>query len=157
MFGSSDFPKNDPLHCNCALTVKFEDKSCQDAFNIMKDKAEVWHPEPLAGGTYAIWDAIEEERIWATRTRADSEKTDDILFEFFGNPVDFRTEGCTVKAKSRSQKLSFYDHNINYCNMWNLLKEVEGKDSEGHYKVPNLEVTDCKFKPADPETTCATE
>ena len=64
----------------------------------MKDSIEMWHPEPNAGGEYALWDAIEEQRIWATRTTPVKNYVDDILFEYFGEPGDFRAKGCTVKA-----------------------------------------------------------
>ena len=81
----------------------------------------MWHPEPNAGGDYELWDATEEESIWATRTTPVKNYVDDVLFEFFGDPTDFRVPGCTVKAKSRSQSLSVYDYNTNYCNMWNVI------------------------------------
>ena len=68
----------------------------------MKDRIETWHPEPWAGGTYSVWDAIEEERIWATRKMAKRDRTDDVLFEYFGNSADFQAEGCTVKGTSRT-------------------------------------------------------
>ena len=87
----------------------------------MKDSIEMWHPEPNAGGDYELWDATEEESIWATRTTPVKNYVDDVLFEFFGDPTDFRVPGCTVKAKSRSQSLSVYDYNTNYCNMWNVI------------------------------------
>ena len=77
------------FHAHCAMTVKFPESSCLQAFNSMKDAVETWHPEPKANGTYAIWDAIEEERIWATRTTPVHKYVDDVLFEYFGNPDDF--------------------------------------------------------------------
>ena len=157
MSATFPFPSNDAFHCNCAFSATFKDKSCEDAFNTMKDKIEIWHPEPGVGGNYTIWDATEEETIQATRTlNGKRDKTDDILFDFIGNPKDFRTLGCTVNAKSRSQGASFYDHGTNFCNIWNVMKEVEGPDAHGEYKIPNIEMGECKFQPKDPQTTCQT-
>ena len=91
------------LHAHCALSVTFPDVSCLQAFNKMKDAVETWHPEPNgANGTYAVWDVVEEEYIWATRTDPIKTYIADILFEFFGNPDDIQDEGCTINAKSRS-------------------------------------------------------
>ena len=91
------------LHAHCVLSVTFSDVSCLQAFNKIKDAVETWHPEPDgANGTYAVWDVVEEEYIWATRTDPIKTYIADILFEFFGNPDDIQDEGCTINAKSRS-------------------------------------------------------
>uniref|UniRef100_A0A7S3IQY0 Uncharacterized protein n=1 Tax=Strombidium inclinatum TaxID=197538 RepID=A0A7S3IQY0_9SPIT len=152
IIGHQGFPAFDNFHCHCALNVTFTDKSCEQAFNIMKDKIELWHPEPGANGSYKIWDAVEEEQIWATRTTPTKGYVDDILFDYFGDPKDFEKKGCSVSSKSRSQTLSFYDYHTNYCNMWNVLNEVE-KDAD--LLGDAIEVSDCKWAPKDPATTCA--
>ena len=118
----------------------------------MKDAVETWHPEPKANGTYALWDVTEEESIWVTRTTPVKKYVDDIMFEYFGNPDDFQEKGCTVKAKSRSQTLSYYDYDTNFCNMWNVMAQVEGADSES---LKALSTSECKWVPEDPKTTCA--
>ena len=134
------------------MTVKFEEASCLQAFNKMKDSVETWHPEPKAGGNYALWDVTEEETIWVTRTTPVKKYVDDIKFDFFGNPDDFQVKGCTVKAMSRSQTLSYYDYNTNYCNMWNVLETVGGADNQA---LKDVTTSDCKWVPEDPKTTCA--
>ena len=113
----------------------------------MKDSIEMWHPEPNAGGDYELWDAIEEERIWATRTTPVKKYVDDVLFEFFGDPTDFRVPGCTIKAKSRSQSLSVYDYNTNYCNMWNVINQVTGEQGD-------IDVSECAWPSKTPEVDC---
>ena len=115
----------------------------------MKDKIEIWHPEPFANGTYSLFNGIEDEMLWVTRTTPKKHYVDDILFEYFGDPKDFRAKGCTVKAKSRSQTFSIYDYDTNFCNMWNVLKEVEGTNIK-------IDTSECKYKPDDPEVTCKT-
>ena len=94
----ASFPKFDAFHAHCAMTISFEATSCLDTFNTIKDTVEMWQPEPTAGGIYNVWLATEEETIWATRTTPVKKYVDDILFEFFGDPKDFRAPGCTVKS-----------------------------------------------------------
>ena len=152
IFGNQSFPKFDALHAHCAMTIQFKQTSCREAYNNMKEAVEMWQPEPKAGGMYAVWDATEEESIWATRTTPTKHYVDDILFDYFGNTENFNDPGCRVEAKSRSQSLSYYDYSTNYCNMWNVFNTVK--------EMANVEVTtsDCKFKPATLEeaaTTCA--
>ena len=115
----------------------------------MKDAVFEWHPEPNAKGTYKVWDAIEEEQIWATRTTPVKKYVDDVMWQFFGNSEDFQTEGCTVKAASRSRSLSYYDYNTNFCNMWNVLTVVDGPDA-----LAGLTTEECKWRPQDPKETC---
>ena len=148
IIGTQSFPKFDMFHAHCGLTATFPEASCQQAFNSMKDSIQDWHPEPKAGGTYKIWDAIELEQMWVTRTTPTKHYVDDIIFEYFGNPKDFRVKGCKVKGRSRSQSLSYYDYDTNYCNMWNVFQQV--KDSG-----IKLEEEECKWAPKDPATACA--
>ena len=61
IIGHQGFPAFDPFHANCAMEVTFIDSSCQEAYNIMKDRIEMWHPEPDAAGTYKVWSAVEME------------------------------------------------------------------------------------------------
>ena len=110
----------------------------------------MWEPEPAAGGSYAVWDATAEEMLWATRTTKNGKYTDDVLFEFFADSTDFNAGSCTVKAKSRSRSLSYYDYSTNYCNMANVLHTVAGSADV------SASVTECKFVPKDPAATCLT-
>ena len=148
LVGTQAFPEFDSFHAHCAMRVTMPTASCQQAFNSMKDAVQDWKPEPKAGGTYKMWDAIELEYFWATRTTASGKYVDDIEFEFFGNPANFREQGCTVSAKSRSQSLSFYDYNTNYCNMWNVFKVVRDSGM-------SFESSECKWAPKDPQTACS--
>ena len=130
IIGTQSFPSFDSFHSHCAISVIFQEVSCQEAFNVMKDSIEMWHPEPSAGGDYALWSAIEMQFIWATRTTSVNKNVDDIMFEYFGDPKNFRAPGCTVISKSRSQSISFYDDKTNFCNMWNVLEQVQGEHLE---------------------------
>ena len=151
IIGNKSFPSFDAFHAHCAITVNFQEASCLDSFNAMKDFIETAHPEPGAGGTYKIWDATEEEMIWATRTTPKKKYVDDIMFEFIGDPTDFRAKGCSVKGRSRSQSLSYYDYSTNYCNMWNVMKQVEDSAND---LANNIVVSDCKYPAEKPEEVC---
>ena len=145
------FPKFDMFHAHCAMNVVFETASCLHAFDTMKDAGYNWRPEPNgAKGIYEVWDATEEENLWVTRTTPTKHYVDDIYFDFIPpNTEDFNVKGCTVKGKSRSQSLSVYDYNTNYCNMWNVLKAV-GDDAS----LAKLTTSECMWVPSDPATTC---
>ena len=136
--GNGAFPSFDRFHAHCAMTVTFNNLSCVQAYDRMKDLTEEWAPEPKAGGIYAMWTATEEEQLWVTRTTPTKHYIDDIIFEYFGNPADFEVKGCTVKGRSRSQTLSYYDYDTNFCNMWNVFDALK-------QPITNMTVSDCKF------------
>ena len=122
----------------------------------MKDNVMNWHPEPVAGGSYSIWSATEEEQIWAVRETPVHHYKDDILFNYHPkNGEDFSAPGCTVEAKSRSQSFSIYDYSTNYCNMWNLFDAVATKFGPGELDDEVIEVNECRWAPKDPKKTCA--
>ena len=102
IFGTQVFPKFDAFHAHCAIQAVYKETTCLQLFDHMKDAIETFHPEPKAGGSYKMWNATEEEYMWATRTTPAAKYVDDIDFSFFGNPEDFQVKGCTVKSRSRS-------------------------------------------------------
>ena len=96
----------------------------------MKDAVETWNPQPQKTGLYKLWEATEVESLWCQRITNDNYKYD-IMFEYFGDSSDFRSKGCIVRAKSRSQSLSLSDNGVNYCNIWNVLNEMRNIDDSG--------------------------
>ena len=129
------------------MKVTFPDNSCLRTFNPMKDVVIDGGPNPSNATTYKIWYATEEEEIWATNTLPS--ETFDIMWTIEPpNTEDFRVPGCTVRAKSRSQKLGS-DKGENYCNMWNILNTVGGTASDKDAFKNHLNVTDCKTIPTD--------
>ena len=147
------FPAFDLFHAHCAMKVEFKEASCLKAFDIMKDDGYNWHPEPKAGGSYRMYSAIEEETLWVQRVTPTKHYVDDIQFNYMPpNPENFRVAGCVVEAKSRSQTLSYYDYNTNFCNMYNVLQSV-GEQSA----LDALTTSDCKWvpKPEEIAATCA--
>ena len=57
-------------------------------------------------GIYKFVDTLENTYFWLTRTTPLKKYVDDIAFELF--PTAFGD--CTVKSRSRSQSLSYYDY-----------------------------------------------
>ena len=143
--GNRAFPKFSVLHTHCAMTVKFNPQSCLQVFDRMKDVTETSEAEPkTAGGLYALWDATEEEELWVTRTKKAmiGHNKYDVMFDYFNsNEENFQVDGCTVKAKSVSQSLGYYDNETNYCNMWNAFNTVKGFDKA------TVTTSDCKWVP----------
>ena len=109
----------------------------------------MWQPEPERGGVYTLWDAVEVEYLWATRTTPVKKYVDDIRWDFFGDSENFNAKGCKITSKSRSRTLSYYDYSTNYCNMWNVLQTIP------EAKKTAVTTDSCKWVPEDPLTICA--
>ena len=71
---------------------------------------------------------------------------DDIMFTVSGTG-----DACTIQTKSRSETLSYYDYDTNYCNQYNMFRY-----SGLTFAAPKLD--SCKWAPAaaDIDTTCNT-
>lgn len=137
----SDFPAFDWSHANCAMQATYPGKECTEIFSTMKDLLTKYQAGDPGKGIYAFKEYVDDRYFWMTRTTPVRKYVDDIAFEFAQS-----CDGCTIKARSRSQSLSYYDYSTNYCNMWNPL----------HYtgEFSNLQVRDCKYPAEDPFTTC---
>ena len=137
----SQFPSFDSLHAHCSLTTTFND-SCHNTFAALDDTV-VSFTDP-ASGIYAMKEVASDHYVWVTRTTPVKKYVDDIIFEVSGDG-----SSCTVTSKSRSQTLSYYDYDTNYCNMYNVFR-----NSGVTFDSPKL--GDCKWVPeaADLEATC---
>ena len=73
---------------------------------------------------------------------------DDIIFAAFNVTGD--PNSCYVIAQSRSETMGYYDHNVNFCNIYNVFRMANVTTGTLHdYK--------CKF-PVTPDnynTTCS--
>eukprot|EP00347_Sterkiella_histriomuscorum_P015286 403357604 len=118
-----NFPSFDDKHAHCALTSTFKDTSCSQVYDKMTKLIGLFNPEPISQGIYKIVDSKQDGYIWTTRTTPKAHYVDDIIFNF--------TQGtdatsCIVSSKSRSQTLSLFDYDTNYCNMWTVLHGLGG-------------------------------
>ena len=91
--------------------------------------------------------------VWATRT---GNGTDDLMFEFFGNPEDYQEKGCRIAAKSRAKQGGIEkDSGRNFCNVWNVLAQVSKTPAEEEMFKKEPTVGECSVIPKDPATACA--
>ncbi len=141
-FASKDkFPSFDSMHANCAMQVIYKGQQCSATFSTLEAKIKTLTPEPNAQGTYAIVESAQNDYIWTTRETPTKHYVDDIIFEFKQSGSD-----CVVNSRSRSQTLSYYDYETNYCNMYNPHRYVGG--------FTDLSTSQCKWVPTDANTTC---
>ncbi|CDW82094.1 UNKNOWN [Stylonychia lemnae] len=137
----NDFPSFDALHANCALKVTYKGQTCDTVLPKIESVIKSFTPEPESKGLYAIKEDG-SDYVWSTRTTPTHHYVDDIIFE-----TDASNGDCVVESKSRSESLSYYDYETNYCNMWAVHNVVGG--------FTDVTPSDCKFIPTDPVTRCA--
>lgn len=109
------FPAFDGLHAHCALQTTVA-ATCADTYAALDKTVKTPSFDP-AGGIYAVHQETAGSNIWVTRTTPTKHYVDDIEFslaESSGN--------CTISARSRSETMSYYDYETNYCNMYNVFK-----------------------------------
>ena len=134
----SNFPAFDSMHAHCSLTTTFQ-AGCAATFAAL-DKTVKTFTDP-ASGIYAVVEEGSNQYVWVTRTTPVKHYVDDIIFMVGGDGST-----CTVQSKSRSQTLSYYDYDTNFCNMYNVFRS-----SGVAFSAPK--VGDCKWVPADADLT----
>jgi Protein of unknown function (DUF1499) len=139
--GIDKFPSFDFTHANCAMDATYAGQKCDAVFTSMKALLTQYEGGCPSKGLYKFIDQSQNTYFWVTRTTPVAKYVDDVAFEFAQTAA-----GCVVKARSRSQSLSYYDYSTNYCNMWNPLQNAA--------TFSNLKVHDCKFPAEDPATVC---
>lgn len=78
-----------------------------------------------------------EDYIWAVRTTANGKYKDDVLFEV----ADAGDGNSSVHALSRSTEFALGDLNVNFCNTFNIVKQLQPAIKDGK----NYTVGDCLF------------
>lgn len=116
---ASDFPAFDAFHANCALDTTF-DAPCEKVFANLKTEVNSWAQGGPSQGIYKEKEEAENVYLWTTRTTPKAHYVDDIIFEFKA----INESACQVASKSRSQTMSYYDYDTNFCNMWNPLSRA---------------------------------
>ena len=71
---------------------------------------------------------------------------DDIYFTFKGKVYNKTTGSfyCVIDGLSKSQAISYYDYDTNYCNMFNLFRD--GNSSQLNFYL-TIDIKSCKFHP----------
>ena len=135
----SAFPSFDSFHAHCAFDVTFQ-QDCHTTVGTIKTLMSGF-ADP-AGGIYAIKQQ-DDNSVWVTRTTPTKHYVDDIEFVSSGNS----NGTCKISSKSRSQTLSYYDYDTNYCNMYNVLRQTGAS-----FSTPAT--NECKWVPDNAATTC---
>ena len=120
---SSQFPAFDDKHAHCSMRIH-SGKPCSDIFKTITNVVDNNKDTASPPGTYRPKSrSTKDNYVWAVRQTADLKYYDDVMFVMENRPND----SCTVEAVSRSQSPSYIDFNVNFCNMYNVLKQADPK------------------------------
>ena len=147
VIAESRSPSNfDPFHTHCEIDFTIDGYNCAYAkgpfYYAISNLTDITNPP----GKYD-YKGVTNSTIWAYRMNANGYHTDDVWFDF--NQTSPTT--CNIKGKSRAQSFSYYDHNRNYCNIYNLMRMGNAKHTWTNFKVTN-----CKWAvdEKDQDTVC---
>jgi len=135
-----------PNHPHCSINVLIQGR-CHDVYNTMDAELKRMgpgHPSP-AGDTYYVFREEQDKNILGYKThesRTGDKWIDDFRFEFvdLGHGNDHE---CTVHGVSMTQNETHYDHDANFCNLYNVFRESGIK-----FEEPTAD--ECQFMPKDP-------
>ena len=139
--GASAFPSFDSFHAHCALTFDVQG-SCADAYTAMDNMVKTNADPASPKGTYSAKQETAGKYLWSQRKTANGKYIDDVDFTFADS-----NGNCKVSARSRSETLSYYDYNVNFCNMYNVARGAKVQFS-------NVQHSNCAWVPDDVTTTC---
>ena len=141
-----DFPAFDPSHAHCALETYFPNANCSVIYNRFVTTVNSYKPEPQSKGYYRTIESKDSDYVWVTRETPKAHYIDDILFVFL-NSGNSTNPSCDVQSRSRSQTLSYFDYDTNYCNMWTVFQGVGG------YQI--IRTNKCEWIPDNAKKICA--
>ena len=141
---TSAFPSFDSFHAHCQVQFDVQ-KDCATALKDLSDYVKSGRDEASPAGKYASFQE-DSTMVWATRLTANGKYTDDVQWQKLNDGTD---SSCTIVGKSRSQSLSYYDYNVNFCNIFNPLR---GTGYTGGIPSGSA-VSQCSF-PATSVETC---
>ena len=133
------------MHTYCDLPVNIAG-SCATVFKQLKGTIDQFSTltDP-AGGVIEMVQTFDNHSVWVTRTSPKEHYVDDVMFEVVGD-VTGDPAKCRVQFTSRSQMMSYYDKNVNFCNLFNVFQSTK-------YEI--LDNSKCKWQPtSDPITKC---
>ena len=137
----NQFPKFSSLHAHCEITVP-ADMACDQAYNALKQLTDKSADTANPAGKYNPKEDASNDFVWTVRTTANGKYKDDVIFEF--NSASGEAQ-CNIHARSQSQSLSMLDNNVNFCNMFNIIKQVNPTIATGD----NYKVGECKMNQSD--------
>ena len=118
------FPSFDMFHANCQINVKVTNQDCTVAMQSLGKALDVGSNEMASPPGFYKIKSTTSNMVWAERTTANKKYVDDVMFQIVGSD----NGKCDIVGKSRSQSVSYYDYNVNFCNMYNGLR-IAQRDS----------------------------
>ena len=140
------FPAFDSLHPHCQVNTTIPMNCNQTRSHILHAVANV--TDIVSPPGKYEFKQVENSTIWVTRMNGNGYLTDDILF------ADFNVTGseneCHIIAQSRSESMGYYDHSVNFCNIYNVFRM-------GNLTTGTLFDYKCKFPVTEDNynTTCS--
>ena len=139
------FPGFDSFHAHCQITVP-STKSCADIYGSIVDVVDNNKDTASPAGKYVEHEKDENDYVWAVRTTANGKYNDDVIFELAGAA----NGGCSIKARSRSQSFSVLDNSVNFCNMFNVVKQADNSIADkGCTDASVCKVDNCPHNQSD--------
>ena len=150
---ADDFPGFSPAKWHCEMTLTIDQK-CNDVFPQIKSLVARNRDAAFPMGNYTLLSDKPDEYVWAHRLTYTKKYTDDVIWQMEQKPADDPAEEkCKVHARSQSQVLaiSMTDHNVNFCNMYNILWQVDPsiKDQPSKYTVGKCLLGHSNYKDCD--------
>ena len=142
MTDNGKFPGFDMFHAHCELTMTVN-KPCSEVYTSVDDIVVNNKDTASPSGTYKPHDKMENEFVWAVRTTANGMYDDDVIFE-----MSDADGNCQVHSRSRSKTPSVLDNNVNFCNQFNVMKQVYS-DIEGDAGKDKYQVGSCPHNQFD--------
>ena len=144
----------DLFHAQCEMEIRILDEYCID---INASIIEQVHDRNGFNSSCEYFDdknefcgysmhGITDDQVHLQHETPVKHYVDDIHFTFKGE-VKNETTGsfyCIVDGISKSQALSYYDYDTNYCNMFNLFRD--GNTSNLNFYLA-IDIQNCKFHP----------
>ena len=125
------FPSFSWMHAHCEMTVP-AGMDCTSAYVQLKQLTDTSSDPASPPGHYDAKESGDNDYVWTVRTTANGQYKDDVIFEF----SEDGDNQCYIHARSQSQSLSYLDNNVNFCNMFNIIKQVDSSIAGGQgYKV----------------------
>ena len=138
----SDFPSFDLFHTHCQMDFTY-DTDCDSAYKQIDATVKGFAKTDPAQGHYTMKEEGSDDYVWSVRAapQAKDDDFEDVMFTV-ANTNDGK---CKVTGKSiQAKKMSFYDYEVNFCNLYNVYKMSSGGKTLQPEQIP---LTQCKWTP----------
>ena len=135
------FPSFDSFHAHCQTEMQV-DAPCNKVIDDLNKWVAAGKDVANPPGHYSAKQST-DKLVWAERKTANGKYVDDVQWETTAGTAT----SCTISGKSKSQSLSYYDYNVNFCNMYNPIRDLYKTD------IATVKNSNCRY-PAKDAKTC---